>query len=374
MRATLGTHRRARRGAALAVVLVALVVVAALGAGTALASRELRRAAHDDLARQRAESSAEGALESALHPWDRRRSQLAVGAVDSTTGLAPGDVVRTVRIGPTWFLVEADARAAAAAPGAAGWAERSVSALVHLRPPSIRALAAITSGGPLTLLGNAAVDGHDATPSGWTDCIGPAADTAAVATPGPLDVHAAPQAFVSGALLQHAATVDPSTYAAFGVDDWTSLAARADVAVAVTDGAHVPLPDAVGASCVLGAAAWSDPSRGAGAVSACATTYPLVLARGGLALDGGRAQGVLLVDGDLVLNGVVTFAGVIVVRGALHADAGALHLDGALLVSGGGALGAGSHVRFSRCAVARALDGVARVGRIGRRSWAEVTR
>ena len=364
---------RSRRGAALAVVLVALVVVAALGAGAALAARESNRSASDDLARVRAESRAWGSLEHAVREWDRRRNVLAVGAVDSGAGAAdPRDVVRVVRLDRTRFLVEASARERSAAPGAAGQAERTASSLVRLAPPTVAALAAITSGGTLSVFDHAAVDGRDVPPPGWTDCATPTSDTAAVATAAAGAVHPAPQSTIGGALKQHSAAADTASYAAFGADDWTTLAARADVVVG--SGPSVPTPRASASTCALAVDAWSEPMRGGGAVDACTTTFPIVVAPNGLALDGGRGQGMLLVNGDLVLNGSVTYAGVIVVRGALRADVGALRLHGALLVQGGGALGAGSLVQFSRCAIERAMDGIARASAARRHSWAEVTR
>ena len=82
----------------------------------------------------------------------------------------------------------------------------------------------------------------------------------------------------------------------------------------------------------------------------------------------------LLVDGDLTIDGAFDFAGVVVVRGALHGEHGALRLHGALLVASGITLGPGSDVRRSRCALVHATDGVARISVVRRRSWAEVTR
>jgi hypothetical protein len=257
----------------------------------------------------------------------------------------------------------------------AAFAERTISALVRLVPPRVDALAAVTVGGPIALLDGASVDGRDTTPPGWAACAGPAVDTAAIVAPGQGAVTTAPQSTMHGALKQQSAAADISTYTTYGAESWSTLASRADVVVDVAGGARSPTPRSAGAACVLGADTWSEPLRGGSAVDACATTFPIVLARGGLALHDGRAQGVLLVDGDLDLDGTFTFAGVIVVHGALHADHGALRLHGALLVSGGGtALGDGSDVRFSRCAVTRALDGVARAEALRRRSWAEVTR
>ena len=337
-------HRR--RGAALALVLVALVLVAALGAGATLASREARRAARDDLARVRAESRAAGSLDAAVRHWDPRWSQLPLGASDSALGTAdPADTVRVLRLDRTRFLVEATARARAAAPGTAGWAARTASAIVVLEPPSVTALAALTAGGPVALLDRAAIDGRDLPPPGWTDCQAPATDSAAVATPGAHDVSVAPQAIVSGALKQQFAAADTTTYSAFGRERWSSLAARADVVVDGAAGPYTP------------------------------TSQPLVVVNGNVTMQGpASVRGVWLVNGDLTLDGIVTIAGVVVVRGALQSSNGALRLNGALLLEQGGVLSAGSLVQFSRCATERALDGAAIARAARRRSWAEVTR
>jgi hypothetical protein len=367
-----------RRGSAIALALVALVVVAALGAGTMLAAREAGRSARDELAELRAATAAASSVEDVLRHWDRRRNQLAVGAFDSTGAPSdPSTVVRITRLDATRMLVEATARSRAAAPGAAGFAARTAAVIARLTRPAPNALGAVTIGGALDLTGDATVDGSDVSPSTWTGCPPSASDTVAVAAPSANAVRVAATATVRGALKSNAVAADTQTYALFGEETFASLAARADVVVDAIDGPRSPTPAGDASTCALGADAWSDPDRASG-IAGCATTYPIVLARGGLALRGpARAQGVLLVDGDLDVAGSVTFAGVVIVRGAVRASLGALRVDGLLLVGGGVAtsvLGAGSRVGFSRCAVTRALDGVARVGALRRRSWAEVTR
>jgi hypothetical protein len=107
---------------------------------------------------------------------------------------------------------------------------------------------------------------------------------------------------------------------------------------------------------------------------------PVVVAPGpSLTLRGpARSQGVLLVDGDLHVEGDVEHAGLIVVRGAVRARGGALRVRGALMAantSGRGAtiIGPGSRVSYSSCAVGRALVAASRPTPIRRRSWMEVT-
>jgi hypothetical protein len=86
-----------------------------------------------------------------------------------------------------------------------------------------------------------------------------------------------------------------------------------------------------------------------------------------------RWQGVLLVDGDLAVEGLVEGAGLVVVRGRLDAAGGALVLHGALRARGGATLGAGSRVVRSRCALDRAARGAGKPVAHGRRAWQDVT-
>jgi hypothetical protein len=73
-----------------------------------------------------------------------------------------------------------------------------------------------------------------------------------------------------------------------------------------------------------------------------------------------RHTGVVFVDGDLRVDGTLQLQGVLLVRGDLQVG-GALDVLGAVLVRGDGTsrIGAQSGVRYSPCAVQRALADVA---------------
>ena len=81
-----------------------------------------------------------------------------------------------------------------------------------------------------------------------------------------------------------------------------------------------------------------------------------------------RAQGVLLVDGELEASGDVLLVGLVVVRGAVRLTGGA-RVVGALLARGPVTVADGARVDFSRCAVRAALRGVSRVQPLARRGW-----
>ena len=83
----------------------------------------------------------------------------------------------------------------------------------------------------------------------------------------------------------------------------------------------------------------------------CGDLYVLRHATAGLTVDGGYGQGVLLVDGDVTLDGGVVFRGIIVAQGSVTVRNATVH---GAIVAPGIAMQAGSLVT-DRCAVADAL-------------------
>jgi hypothetical protein len=165
------------------------------------------------------------------------------------------------------------------------------------------------------------------------------------------------------------------TYARFGGATWATMARDADI---VVDGfvPRSPVPRAVDGGCVLDAGSWGEPLRGLGAEPRCTDAFPLVYAANArpLRLRGpARGQGILLVDGDLDVEGDVYFDGVIVVRDDVRVSGGTLRVHGAVLAanddaSDGSLLGGRSRVTMSSCAMQRALLGAARPMPLARRA------
>jgi hypothetical protein len=80
-------------------------------------------------------------------------------------------------------------------------------------------------------------------------------------------------------------------------------------------------PSAVGATCTKTLATnWGEPYRGVGAVTACENYFPIVWIKGATStttLSGtARGQGILLVEGNLAMQGQAVWNGIVLVKGA----------------------------------------------------------
>ena len=117
---------------------------------------------------------------------------------------------------------------------------------------------------------------------------------------------------------------------------------------------------------------WGAPGAGR---TDCDDFRPTVAVSGDLVVSGGAGQGVLLVEGDLILRGGFRFDGLIVVKGAVRFYEGGGTVVGALVVHGnspGASLIAQGGVSFSPCTVARMVQATAPIRPIERRSWIQL--
>jgi Tfp pilus assembly protein PilV len=331
---------RQRRGFAVATALFALVVVGALAIGTLFASTHKLRSASDAVHQTRAIMAAELGVEQTLASWSRAWNGALGRGYGRTWTLATPEgaevIVSLTRLADDLFLVSSEARA--------GPARRRVSRVVMLGiadPPLLAALAAT-----MPVETGAGIDGSDRAPPGW-DC--PVPD-------GPL-----PQFIVA----------DTSSLLRFGQFDWAALTEAASARVSLTIlGAA---PRFTGKECdTADHANWGEPVRSNG--GACTGYYPVIHAPSDLVIDGGRGQGVLVVDGDLTLRGGFEFFGAVLVRGALLAGPGGARITGTVSIALQGPIAPvldGITIDFSRCAARKALLGLATPLPLVERSWSE---
>lgn len=115
---------------------------------------------------------------------------------------------------------------------------------------------------------------------------------------------------------------------------------------------------------------WGDPRGG----STCTGHFPAVLVRGDLIVQGGTGQGVLAVEGHVTLGAGFMYRGLIIVQGGL--DASDVMIEGAVQVSGpsgvGVVVGEGTSIRYSPCALNRALVRFGAVRPLDRRAWVQL--
>jgi hypothetical protein len=155
-----------------------------------------------------------------------------------------------------------------------------------------------------------------------------------------------------------------------------SLVASADIDIAA--GSMVaPSPD-VEHACQAGSAgrvatSWGDPHH-IGRSEGCEAFFPIIHAAGALTVTGGRGQGVLIVDGRLIIRGPFLFAGVVLARGGIETVGEGVDISGLVLsppFTVAMLVGAGT-IRRSTCAVAKASEAARRPlpERLG--GWAEL--
>lgn len=348
-----------RRGIALALVLVALMLIGALAGLAVAGARRDRHEASIGLRSARAFAAAEAGLSSALAGWPAPdAAALAPGAF---VQLAPVAVTASesftlslARLAGELYLIRSEGRA--------GAARRQLAQVVRLHPSALLPQSALGAFGPVRL-DSARLAGSDTTPAGWGAwCSTPGPDAAGLRLPDAASVITATGCTGLGCVTgAPALAVDTGLTArrAEFLAAFDSAAAREDRVVS-GDIAPAPVADSAG-RCATGVAAnWGEPDS---ASAACAGWLPIVVAPGDLRITGGRGQGVLLVRGDLELSGGAEFVGPVVVLGTLRITAAGGRIVGGALAFGGADMAAGAIVR-SACAVSRGSAAAARPRRV----------
>jgi len=122
---------------------------------------------------------------------------------------------------------------------------------------------------------------------------------------------------------------------------------------------------------------WGEPTL---KTDPCFGYFPIIYHNGDLKLQGGRGQGILLVEGDLAATGGMVFYGPVYVTGTLSTSgnsgqgakffggviAGNVALDDLTKLSGG------ALVSYSSCALKRALQNSATPTMLAERSWVQL--
>jgi hypothetical protein len=334
------TGSRARRGALIPVVLVVMVIIALAACAALFAARQDRRASWNSRLQTSALGAADHAHAAAVSTFATVAPTLGAGS-SVTRSQSIGDgidaTLHLTRLGPTLFslLVDGGAHSAQGVQ-----ARRRAALLLRLDPPSLRFPAAlnIVGGSPPD---PAVVDGDDRVPAEWPcDEVGAAS---AMRHPSP-----APDTSVLAALRARASITLPSgaTMRAIqpGVRDGACLTERPDN--------------------------WGDPDR----VGPCAGWLPVVHATGDLTIDGGAGQGLLLVDGNLMIAGGFRFVGAMVVAGTLGVGRGGATIVGGVTADGvnGSSGGAGPVIHRSTCAAEAALVAAGVLLPVADRAWTSI--
>jgi hypothetical protein len=304
-----------KRGVALVTVLYFLVLAAftsiAVVFGTRMASRRGLQTRTDAVLI----GAGDALLHGALAHWDgASRVRQRVGTTAVRHQSLAGDVDATLsvtRLATRVFSLVADVRSLPRGPA------RRLALLVRVAIPDPAHPAALASAVDVSV-GDGVRITTDST------CADTASSAVSVAPDVTVSIDPAVAPDQRPTVRVDSAAADSMTYLRIDDMSWHDQAAAADVHLAA-DSHVAPRPLVAGSTCIDDASNWGDPVD---STSPCSTRTPVVFVPGDLTIDGGRGQGVLLVDGRLVIAGAFTFSGQIVVRRGIETRADAISISG----------------------------------------------
>ena len=378
---------RQRRGFALAMSLLAIVVIGAMVAGGYLAGIQYYRIGRNSLVEQRAMAATELGLDSAYAMWNKSWNTQPTGTV-TTLAYSAGDgswvdTVRMTKLNQLSLLIVSEGRAGGFATPVS--ARRRAGMLVRLNVPSVNQIGALTSRGTVTIGGSTAISGLDTTFSGW-GCPPAGTGVAGAAVPNISNLawggNCPAGACISGtpSLKITATAADTNTYFSYGSLKWPQLVAMADKSVSGTL-THVKASTVVSGGVPTCNRAdnsnWGDPARAAPS-GVCESYFPIVYAPGDVSINGDQGQGVLLVNGNLSIQGGFVFYGQIIVRGTVKLTGNGNHVYGGVMAANvidstdASKLAGNSSIHYSKCALTTVFLSASTSTRAPQRSWIEL--
>ena len=388
-----------REGIALPIALAAIVVVGALIAGVFFASTQEYRVGRSTMAAHTALHAAEVGLNKVVSTWTPARTNATkVGQtvklpLDTIDKIAVVEVQYT-RVSPSMFWVTSSA--VAGSGSLQGRALKRLNTLVRVDIPDMKIQGAITVRGNVSVGGSAKISGNDSTPKGWTDCNeggNPAAaivvaDSATNASGGG---GCAGWSCLTGAtnkVVDSAIYADTNTYKNFGGFNYDSLTKLATLTFTggtlPGNGKTAPSWTGIAPNTVCDRTNqlnWGDTSRADVISTACDDYFPIIWLKGPttswtLANYGG--QGILLIDGNVTINGQFVWTGLVLVQGTMgYSGMNAPKLTGAVMAmnrnNGNNTVAGNVTIQYSRCAVQAVTARLATARQTKYRAWADMS-
>lgn len=256
-----------------------------------------------------------------------------------------------------------------------GQAQQRIGQFFKLQLLDMDIQAALTTRGPTTIGGSAEIDGNDNMPAGWAGCSPADTTKSGIRLPDASDLTFNGNGCNNGSCIDGNPSIMPdssvtdSTFFEYGDLNWNDLVSMATINL--PPGTYKAEPVVTAGVCNLSLGTnWGDPETPG---SPCFGHFPIIYSPGDLTINGDIGQGMLLVEGDLSVQGGFAFYGITVVRGRLKTAGTGGHFNGAVMAANvdldditvlGDAL-----VQFSSCAVTRALQGASPGRPLNSRGW-----
>ena len=378
---------RDERGMALAVAIFALVVVGALVAGAFFAGTQEQRVGENQRRVQTSFGVAEAGTQERVLSWDpgtmnKRASYPSDSVVIGPNAAAPNGTGSyggySYKMGPNVFLIDVTGRDRASAAGAiagGGGARQRIGMITRIAPVDFGIKASLTTQGSVSVGGNAAINGADQIPTGWASCDPPGPAQAGVRDQGG-NVSSNGNGTVTGTPpIVNDPSINNNTFMTFGGATYAQLAARASVVLPA--GNYTTDPVVTNGVCdktVL--TNWGD---GVNPAAACGSYFPIVHATGTITLNNTQGQGILLVDGDLNVQGSYQFFGIVIIQGDLKTAGGGTtdaHFWGGVLAKNADLsvqnLSGKATLNFSSCSILAALQATSPISLMRSRGWVQL--
>jgi len=381
---------RDERGMALAVAIFAMVVVGALVAGAFFAGTQEQRVGENQRRVQTSFGVAEAGAQEQVLAWtpatmNKRPLYCNCAGGDSVviadtpapngTGTYFGN---SYKVGPNLFLIDITGRDRASAAGAiagGGGARQRIGMITRIAPVDFGIHASLTTQGSVGLSGNAIVNGADQVPAGWANC-----DLPGPSQPGIRDQGGNVSESGNGTVLGtppvvNDPTITNSTFDTFGGATFAQLAARATITLPAGN----YTTDAVVTNGVCDVSVLTNWGDGMNPGSACGNYFPIIHATGSIGLNNVQGQGILLVDGDLDIQGSYQFFGIVIVHGDLKTSGGGTtdaHFWGGVMAKNADLsaqnLSGKATLNFSSCSINAVLQATSPISMMRSRGWVQL--
>lgn len=377
------TRLKDTRGFALAIAMFALILLAAIVAGGYFSATQEFQIGRSMRSMTSSFYSGETAVREVIASWDPSvYATLAIGdtiRIGPTTLPGGGEYSVTVeRVGAPpdsvkrYFYIEATGR-----PGQGARGERRQAAMVSAWFPDLCCDATVKVEENISLSGPSRIFGENMDPPGtWpaAACMFAGRDSvygAAISSSSNINRPGNVSGVPAGSYVEPG--LDESNMFTFGDYAFNDLVSRADHVFTsdFTMNDTQPTLDASGACDRTNPLNWGEPDD---ASHPCFDFFPVVHAHYDLELQGaGRAQGILLVEDDLILSGPFEFYGIALVGGDLIST-GQVDFHGGAIVADSIGIGGNASLMMSQCAVWRAerFSSLSRPQLLSPRAWVEM--
>ncbi len=385
---------RDERGMALAVAIFALVVVGALVAGAFFAGTQEQRVGENQRRVQTSFGVAEAGAQERVLRWDpatmNKRplycpcpggDSVKIPLVGADTA-APGGSGRyfgnSYKLGPNLFHIDVTGRDKASAAGAiagGGGARQRIGLITRLAPVDFGIHASLTTQGSVSVGGNADINGADQIPTGWAGCDAPGPPQPGVRDQGGNVSETGNGTVLGNPPVVNDPTINNNTFTTFGGATFAQLAARATVTV--PGGNYSTAPVVTNGACDTSVLTnWGDGDNPAGA---CANYFPIIYASGTITLNNTQGQGILLVNGDLNVQGSYQFYGIVIIQGDLKTAGGGAteaHFWGGVMAKNADLsvqnLSGKATLNYSSCSINAVLQATSPISQMRSRGWVQL--